>query len=220
MCIVADQQTAGRGRHGRTWISEKDAGLYFSIVLHPKIETKFLPLLTLMTSVVVYETLQELYKLKPDIKWSNDVLINEKKISGILAETTETKKGSAVIVGIGINLTSKHFPAELSESATSIEQETDQTPNLDELLNSLTQFLKYFYNIFQNEKGAENIREEWKQRSSYFSGKDVRVNLGNEVLYGKTCGLEENGALRITTKTGEIKIIQAGDVEKLRQSEQ
>lgn len=179
-----------------------------------------MPLLTLMTSIVVYETLQKLYKLKPDIKWSNDVLVDEKKISGILAETTETNKGLAVIVGIGINLTSKNFPAELSESATSIEQETDQTPNLGELLNSLTQFFQHFYNIFQNEIGAEKIREEWQQRSSYFAGKDVRVNLGNEVLYGKTCGLEENGALRITLKTGEIKIIQAGDVEKLRESEQ
>src|SRR5688572_14200132 len=78
LCIVARQQTAGRGRHGRTWVSGKDAGLYFSIVLRPNLDTKFLPLITLMAGVAVYDTLQEL-GLKPDIKWVNDVLVDEKK---------------------------------------------------------------------------------------------------------------------------------------------
>lgn len=216
MCVVANQQTAGRGRHGRSWISPKDSGLYFSIVLRPKIDVKFLPLLTLMTSVAVFEVLKELYNLQPDIKWSNDILIDEKKISGILAETAETNKGLAVIVGIGINLDSENFPAELSETATSIEQETNQKADYDELLNVLTHFFSYFYGIFQDENGAENIRQEWKRRSSYFSGKNVRVILENEIIYGITCGLEENGALKIKTKNGEVKIIQAGDVEHLR----
>ena len=218
LCVVARQQTAGRGRHGRTWISEKDSGLYFSIVLRPRVETKFLPLLTLMTSIVVYEVLKELYKLTPDIKWSNDVHIQNNKISGILAETTETKKGLAIIIGIGINLNSKNFPDELSETATSIEQETNLKPNLDELLNSLTHFFQYFYDIFQSENGVKTIRAEWAKRSSYFEGKDVRVNVGNKLIYGKTCGLAENGALRIRTKSGEIQIIQAGDVEQVRQT--
>jgi BirA family biotin operon repressor/biotin-[acetyl-CoA-carboxylase] ligase len=216
LCVVAQQQTAGRGRHGRTWVSEKDSGLYFSIVLRPKIETKFLSLITLMTSIVVYEVLQELYKLKPDIKWSNDVHINDKKICGILAETSETNKGLAVIVGIGINLTSKNFPAELSKTATSIEQETNQKPDKNELLTSLTQFFTYFYNILQSKNGAKRIGNEWANRSSYFEGKEVKVTLENKTIYGTTCGLEENGALRIKTGTGEIKIIQAGDVERLR----
>ncbi len=216
MCIVANEQTAGRGRHGRNWISAKDSGLYFSIVLRPKIETKFLSLITLMTAVVVCEVLKELYKLKPDIKWSNDVLVNEKKISGILAETVETNKGLAVIVGIGINLNSKNFPAELSETATSIEQETNRKPDYDKLLNSLTRFFIYFYEIFQNENGIEIIRKEWAKRSSYFEGKKVYVILENTIIYGITCGLEKNGALRVRTETGEIKIIQAGDVERLR----
>ncbi len=218
MCIVTRKQTAGRGRLGRSWVSEKDSGLYFSIVLRPKIETKFLPLLTLMASVVVYEVLKKLYKLKPDIKWSNDVHINDKKICGILAETTETNKGLAIIVGIGINLNSSNFPAELSETATSIEQETNQKPNHEELLHSLTQFFIYFYEIIQSENGAEKIRVEWAKRSSYFEGKNVLVKLENESFSGTTRGLEENGALRVETENGETRIIQAGDVEKLRKT--
>ncbi len=218
LCVVAHQQTAGRGRLGRKWISEKDSGLYFSIVLRPTIETKFLSLLTLMSAVVVFDVLENLYQLKPDIKWSNDVHINNKKICGILAETSETTKGTAIIVGIGINLTSSNFPFELNEIATSIEHETQQKPNTEDLLNSLTKFNKYFYDIFQDEKGAKVIREEWSKRSSYFEGKNVRVKLENESFQGVTFGLEENGALRVKTEKGEIKIVQAGDVEHLRKS--
>src|SRR5690606_31454803 len=103
LCIIARQQTAGRGRRGRTWISEKDAGLYLSIVLRPKLEPRFLPLITLMSGIAVHETLTEL-GMQPDLKWVNDVHINGRKISGILAETTDTPNGTAVVVGIGINI--------------------------------------------------------------------------------------------------------------------
>jgi len=220
LCIVAKQQTAGRGRHGRTWISEKDAGLYFSLVLRPTIENKFLPLLTLMSAVAVYEVLRKLYKLKPDIKWANDVHIDEKKICGILAEMAETKRGLAVVVGIGINLKTSNFPPELKVIATSIEQETDQKIDSDELLENLTKQLTKYYQILNNENGAEKIRQEWANRSTYFRDKSVTVKLENESVSGTTCGLEESGALRVETENGEIKIVHAGDVERLRKNEQ
>lgn len=211
LCIVARVQTAGRGRFGRTWISEKDAGLYFSIVLRPKIETRFLPLLTLMSAVAVYDVLSEVFGLKPDIKWANDVHINGKKICGILAETVETNKGLAVIIGIGINLKAANLSPEII--ATSIEEETKLKVNFDEVNEALTGFFAYHYERFE----AEIIRKEWTKRSSYAFGKEVRVILGYETIFGKTCGIEENGALRIETEKGEIKIINAGDVEQLRQ---
>jgi len=216
LCIVAKQQTAGRGRHGRTWISEKDAGLYFSLVLRPTIENKFLPLLTLMCAVAVYDVLRELYKLKPDIKWANDIHIDEKKICGILAEMTETKRGLAVIVGIGINLKSSNFPLELEAIATSVEQEINQEIDADELLENLTKHLAKYYQILESENGAEKIRREWANRSTYYRGKNVTVKLENESVTGTTRGLEESGALRIETENGEIKIIHAGEVERLR----
>ncbi len=219
VCIVAKQQTKGRGRHGRTWISEKDAGLYFSIVLRPNVEMRFLPLLTLMSAVAVAEVLRKLYALEPDIKWANDVHVNDKKICGILAEAVETIKGLAVIVGIGINLKSSNFPAELSNIAASIEAETNESPNINILLEILTAELARFYKIFSGADGAENIRREWTRRSSYAVGKEVKAILTGETIYGITCGIEENGALRIKQPTGEIKIIQAGDVERLRKSD-
>jgi BirA family biotin operon repressor/biotin-[acetyl-CoA-carboxylase] ligase len=171
-----------------------------------------------MTSIAVFELLSDLFKIRADIKWSNDVHVNDKKISGILAETVETNKGLAVVVGIGLNLKSKNFPNELKETATSIEQETNLEPEIDELLKSLTKLLNHYYSIIQNENGPRIIRDEWAKRSSYFNGKEVRVILENETIYGTTCGLEENGALKIRMDNNQIRVIQAGDVEKLRQS--
>lgn len=216
LCVVAARQTAGRGRHGRAWVSEKDAGLYFSIVLRPRIETKFLPLITLMTAVVVAELLAELYDLKPDIKWANDVHAGDKKICGILAEMSETHRGTAIVVGIGINLKSANFPPELKMTATSIEQESGSAPDAEILLRNLTRIFDEFYGVLSGADGAEKIRREWARRSSYFEGKSVRVISANETITGTTRGLEENGALRVETDGGELKIVQAGDVERLR----
>lgn len=215
LCVIADQQTAGRGRHGREWISAEGSGLYFSIVLRPKIEMRFLPLITLMTGVAVHDTLNE-FGLKPDIKWVNDILIGDDKISGILAETVDTSTGVAVIVGIGVNLTSSSFPEEIAETATSIEMETGNSVTADELAERLTHYLSYFYDILNDENGAGEIVHQWKQRSTYFSGKRVRVTLEHSAFEGTTDGLEENGALRVKTSNGSVTIVQAGDVERLR----
>jgi BirA family transcriptional regulator, biotin operon repressor / biotin---[acetyl-CoA-carboxylase] ligase len=211
LCVVARSQTAGRGRFGRTWISEKDAGLYFSIVLRPTMETRFLPLLTLMSAVAVHDVLSEVYGLKPDIKWANDVHINDKKICGILAEAVETNTGLAVIIGIGINLKSTNFPPGVI--ATSIEEETKLNVIFDEVHEALTRFFAYHYDNFD----AETVCREWTKRSTYAFGKDVRIVMNNEVIFGMTRGIEENGALRIETDGGKLQIIHAGDVEQLRQ---
>ena len=218
VCIIARQQTAGRGRHGRTWVSDKDSGLYFSIVLRPKLEARFFPLITLMTGVAVHDSFAEI-GLKPDIKWVNDILINGKKICGILAETVDTSKGLAVIVGIGINLKSSNFPLEIADIATSIKDETGRSLTGDEISAILTRFFGYFYDILSDENGPETIRDEWCKRSTYAIGKSVRIRLVNETITGVTDGLEESGALRLKSSTGEISILQAGDVEQLREFE-
>lgn len=215
VCVIADRQTAGRGRHGREWVSSEGSGLYFSIVLRPKIDMRFLPLITLMTGVAVHDTLKE-FGLRPDIKWVNDILIGDDKISGILAETVESPLGIAVIVGIGINLTSSNFPEEIATTATSIEMETGNTVTAGDIAERLTHYLSYFYDILNDEDGPADIVHQWRQRSTYFSGKRVRVTLEGTTIEGTTDGLEENGALRVKTADGSVTIVQAGDVERLR----
>lgn len=215
LCIVAREQTAGRGRYGRTWVSGKDAGLYFSIVMRPHIQTKFLPLITLMTGVAASDTLNE-FGIKSDIKWVNDIHVNERKICGILAETTETRDGIAVIVGIGINLRSTNFPPQIADLATSIEDSIPGAVSRDEVVETLTKYLLYFYDMLSTDNGPVRIIEEWRKRSTYFSGKYVRAELGNKTVTGITDGLEANGALRLRKEDGSVSILQAGDVERVR----
>ncbi len=216
LCVVAAQQTNGRGRHGRTWISEADTGLYFSLLLRPQIEARFLPLVTFAGAVAVFETLRK-FDLSPDIKWANDVHIRGKKICGILAETCETNSGLAIVLGIGINLRQANFPAELKETATSIEAETGIAPETEKLLETLTEFLSFYCRLLYEADGAEKIRAEWTRRSSYASGKKVRVLLENRTIIGTTRGIEADGALRVETENGDVEIVRAGEVENLRE---
>jgi BirA family transcriptional regulator, biotin operon repressor / biotin---[acetyl-CoA-carboxylase] ligase len=215
LCVIAFEQTAGRGRRGRAWISERGSGLYFSVVLRPKLEMRFLPLLTLMAGVAVHDTLAE-FGVDADIKWVNDLLADEKKIGGILSETIETNAGIAVVVGIGINLRFLTVPDEIAETSTSIEAQTGRQVESDQAAEILTRYLSYFYDILSRPDGQKAIVDQWRRRSTYFSGKDVRVTLSDGSFAGVTCGLEDNGALRVRTADGSIIVVQAGDVERLR----
>jgi len=223
LCVIARQQTAGRGRQGRSWVSEPDTGLYFSIILRPKIEREQLGLITLMAGVAVHDTLRD-FGLSPDIKWVNDVLVNEKKISGILAEAVETPTGLAVILGIGINIKRAGTP----ETATSIEIELsepgavatgflrDRTASTQTVEEELIQRIGHWNE--QLTSSVATILDAWRQRSSYFSGKSVRVTLADGVIEGVTDGLESNGALRVKLADGSVSIVHAGDVERLRKN--
>ena len=214
LCILARQQSAGRGRHGRAWISEPDSGLYFSIILRPKIEPRFITLITLMAGVAAYDTIAE-YGVEPDIKWVNDILVREDKICGILAESIETRTGSAVILGIGINLTSSSFPDDLRASATSIEMDTGKKIAPAEIAAHLTRHLTPFYKLLSD--GAYGaIIDHWRQRSSYYSEKAVRIESHGETFAGVSDGLEPNGALRVRMDDGSVRIVDSADVSRLR----
>jgi BirA family biotin operon repressor/biotin-[acetyl-CoA-carboxylase] ligase len=216
VCVVAAEQTAGRGRHQRQWISPKDAGLYFSIILRPQFEQSAWPLLTLMTAVAVHDALLEVCSLETDIKWPNDILVNEKKLCGILAETVETSLGRAVVVGIGINLTSKSFAPDLNGVASSVEAATGKIPDAEVLLEALIRGLITHYQRLKRQSGPEVIVDEWSTRSSYATGKHIQVSEDNEHFSGVTRGLEPDGALRVETHDGEIKVVRAGDVTLVR----
>lgn len=219
LCIVAREQTAGRGRLDRHWVSPKDAGLYCSILLRPQVDHSVWPLLTLMAGVAVHHALLDSCRLVTDIKWPNDILANGRKLCGILAETVETPMGRAVIVGIGINLNDRSFPSEFNQVATSIEAATGETPNMELVLNALIHAFTRQYEVLRQPAGAENIIAEWSANSSYGHGKQIQVVDSNETFAGTTRGLERDGALRVETDTGEIRIVRAGDVSSVRASE-
>lgn len=218
VCVVAGEQTAGRGRLQRQWVSPEGAGLYFSIIIRPQFEQNLWPLLTLMAAVSVHDALFNACALETDIKWPNDILANEKKLCGILAETVETSLGRAVVVGIGINLTKGSFPPELETIATDVETAGNQEPDLEVVLEALVRALASHYELLNQAAGPEEIIREWCARSSYSEGKLICVGgSGNsESLVGTTRGLERDGALRVETYAGEIKVVRAGDVTSVR----
>jgi BirA family biotin operon repressor/biotin-[acetyl-CoA-carboxylase] ligase len=216
LCIVAAEQTAGRGRMQRDWISPKNAGLYVSVLLRPTFAPETWPLLTLMTAVAVNDALRETCDLQTDIKWPNDILVNDKKLCGILAETFETSSGRAVVIGIGVNLSKESFPGELQQTATSVEEVTGRTANVDQLLQVVITRLISCYEILGTAQGPEEILAEWIKRSSYAEGKPIQVRETDKMFSGTTRGLERDGGLRVETSAGEIRIVRAGDVTSVR----
>ena len=216
LCIVAAEQTAGRGRLDREWVSPKAAGLYFSIVLRPTFSQSAWPLLTLMAAVAIHDALLASCAVQTDIKWPNDVLAADRKLCGILAETVETQTGRAVVVGIGINLTRFSVKSELENIATSIEAVTGQTPDLESVLSALQNALAGYYQILNAADGPERIIREWTARSTYANGKRLRVTNAGEVVEGISRGLERDGGLRVEIESGEVITVRAGDVSSLR----
>jgi BirA family biotin operon repressor/biotin-[acetyl-CoA-carboxylase] ligase len=216
VCIVAREQTAGRGRRQRAWVSPKDAGLYFSVVLRPQLDARAWPLITLAAALAVRDALAEVCTLETDIKWPNDLLADGRKLCGILAETVEGARGGrAVVLGIGINLTNRSFPVEISDTATSVEGQTGRAPELERLLTALTRSLALHYETLHAPGGASEILSAWEARSSFARERAVRVTLAGETFDGITRGLGDDGALRVETDAG-LRVVRAGDVTAVR----
>lgn len=218
LCVVAEEQTAGRGRLQRSWSSPKGAGLYFSILLKPVIPLLSWPLITFVAALAVGDALLDAFKLQTDIKWPNDLLAGERKICGILSETIETSEGRAAVIGIGINLTAGAYPAELKGVATSVSEETRQPADKELLLSSLQKALARWYATLQTDNGDQEILQTWISRSPYANGKVIEVRNGDESFQGITRGLELDGALRVETQNEGIRIVRAGDVVSVRSS--
>lgn len=213
--IVAREQTRGRGRLDRTWQSPRDAGLYMSLILRPKFELNAWPLITLVAALAVHEALIKACGVRADIKWPNDLCINDRKLCGILAETVETESGVAAVVGIGINLSSDGL-ASVPFEAVSVESVTGDRPVADSILTELLPSLGERYALLDSPAGREHLVREWCAHSSYAIGRRVRVTLSGDTFEGKTCGLEADGALRVETEDGSTRIVRAGDVTGLR----
>ena len=218
LCVVAREQTAGRGRHGRGWVSPKDAGLYLSVVLRPALEARFWPLVTLAAALAARDALAEACALEADIKWPNDLLAGGRKLCGILAETAEGSRGRAVVLGVGVNLTRGSLPPDMLDAATSVEEQTGREPDAERLLAALLRSLAPRYEALHAPGGAAAVTAEWEARSSFARGRRVRVALAAESFEGVTRGLGPDGALRVETDAGQLRTVTAGDVTALRRA--
>jgi BirA family biotin operon repressor/biotin-[acetyl-CoA-carboxylase] ligase len=202
--VVADEQTSGHGRHGRTWHSEKGAGLYATVVLRlPAVQAAELPIVTLALGLAAAETIQ----LGCDLRWPNDVLIREKKCCGIL---TQLHNG-AVVAGIGINVNQSAFPPDIAKIATSMRIESGSGAEIDRraLLTRLLDSIDTHCEILQNQ-GSDAIMRLFTRASSYVFGRRVRLEDTGET--GTTDGLDANGFLILRKDDGRRTTVLAGGV--------
>jgi BirA family biotin operon repressor/biotin-[acetyl-CoA-carboxylase] ligase len=212
--VIAEQQTAGRGRVGRAWHSEKSSGIYVSVLLRPTITPVQAPLMTLVAGLAARDAVAEQTGLATDLRWPNDLLLNGKKLGGILTEMhAEPDRVHFLVVGIGINVNHEEMPAEIASLATSLRIETGQTHSRTEVLVRVLRRLDGYYNEFL-QQGPEPILRRFAEVSSYFQNKRVRISTATETFVGVTEGLEPNGVLRVRRENGRIESVLAGDVHE------
>jgi len=211
--VVAEEQTAGRGRAGRSWTSEKSSGIYCSVLLRPNLPPAHAPLLTLVAGLAARDALAEELEASPDLRWPNDVLARGRKICGILTEMhAEPDRVHYAVVGIGVNVNHTKMPAELAEIATSLRMETGKFHSRIELLIRLLRHLDRYYNQFLAE-GSAPILRRFAEVSSFFQGKRVRITTATESFTGMTAGLEPSGVLRVERDDGRgTELVLSGDV--------
>ncbi len=211
--VVAEAQSRGRGRLGRVWESPPFVNLYLSIILRPNLAPAHAPQITLMAAVALAETVGAFLGRPPAIKWPNDILVDGRKLAGILAEAAcDSERVEFVVLGIGVNLNYgfDSMPAQLRERATSLTQLTGQPVARENLLRRLIQDLDRCYGELE-ESGFEVLRPRWEARLVW-RGRRVRVELGDQVLTGRVQGIEPSGALILEGDDGERRSIVAGDV--------
>jgi BirA family biotin operon repressor/biotin-[acetyl-CoA-carboxylase] ligase len=214
--VLAEEQTAGRGRAGRSWHSERAAGIYVTLLLRPRLAPVQAPLLTMMAGLSAQTAVQAVSGLAVDLKWPNDLLIRGKKAGGILTEMhAEPNQVRFVIVGIGLNVNQEKFSGELAALATSLRAETSKPQSRLDLLVRLLREFETDYNRFLKE-GAASVVERFEKVSSYAMGKRVRVSNGMEGFAGVTAGLAPEGLLRVKREDGQVVTVIAGDVTEAR----
>jgi BirA family biotin operon repressor/biotin-[acetyl-CoA-carboxylase] ligase len=219
--FFAEEQVAGRGRGGHIWHSERGSGIYCSVVLRPQrwlagdqpspISPGDALVLSLSSGLASQSALEEVSGIHPDLRWPNDLLLNGKKLGGILVElNAEAARVRYVVVGIGLNVNQEEFPPGLEAVATSLRRETGRRWPRLELAAALLKSLDREYRVFCAD-GRNEILRRFEASSSYVRGKKVRVEENG--FQGVTEGLDERGFLRVRTNDG-LRIVLSGGVRE------
>ena len=210
--VIADSQTGGKGRRGRSWHTPKGSSIAMSLILKPKLEAEYASMLTLVQAMAVAKAIEENCGLKAQIKWPNDILVNEKKVCGILTEMNmEGSKISSIIVGTGINVNQDCFPEEISEIATSLKKESGKVQSRENLIKRICELFEEYFEIFMASKDLSGIVEEYNLRL-ISAGRMVKVLDPKEEFTGEACGINALGEFLVKKESGEVVKVYAGEV--------
>jgi BirA family transcriptional regulator, biotin operon repressor / biotin---[acetyl-CoA-carboxylase] ligase len=212
LVIAADRQTAGRGRLGRVWSSPPGA-LCFSLLLRPKLPIDDLGLLSICFGVAAANAVRDITQLPVGLKWPNDLVINDKKLAGLLIETelhADVLDFAVLGMGINVNVPQLAFPPELQHQATSLLIETGNEVSKDALLQAiLLQSEKCYKQLLAQDYAA--LEQQWNELDAT-RGRRVRYSRAGEIIAGVAAGLAPNGALQVNTDQG-MQTVSSGEVE-------
>lgn len=214
--VIAETQTGGRGRLGRRWESPPGVNLYCSVIIRPPISPLHASQLTFLSAVAVSRAIEKTTPLRPLIKWPNDILVNGRKVAGLLNEmNAETDTIHCVVLGIGvnINMSREQFPEGLRQPASSLALECCATVDRREFTRTLLSELDTLYDGYLRD-GFAAVRDEWLARSMVM-GKRVRVSFGEGESSGEVAGIDADGALLLRKGDGSLERVLAGDVTVL-----
>ncbi len=210
--VTAESQTGGRGRKGRTWFSPSGAGVYLSLILRPPISPVEAPRITLIAGIAVAETLLETCPgLDAHIKWPNDVLVEGRKVAGILTEiSSDPDEVAFVVSGLGLNVNGRRFPEDLRGIATSLALETGRDLDRAALVRGILERYEHWYRVFLAD-GAPPILERWKALTRTL-GSRVSVEAGGGRISGTARDIGPNGGLLVEDDQGTMHVVFSGDV--------
>ncbi|MCE7792146.1 biotin--[Salipaludibacillus sp. CUR1] len=210
--VVADEQTGGKGRLGRVWDSEKGSGVWMSLVLKPQIDFRKAPQLTLLTAVAVTRAIESVSGLPLSIKWPNDLLVNGKKLCGILTEMqADPDRVQSVIIGIGLNVNHGAFPEDLSEIATSMNIEAGKPFNRAEVIAAILNEFSWLYRTYLSQ-GFSLIKPLWEAHAVSI-GKKIVARSTAGTTEGYALGIDGEGVLLLQDNQGETHRIYSADIE-------
>ena len=210
--FLAEEQTAGRGRGGHSWTSPPSLGIYCSVILRPALTPADALLLSLMAGLAVANAIEHVTRIKPDLRWPNDLLIGDKKLCGILTEmNAEVTRVRYAVIGMGINVNQWELPPELQGIATSLRIESGQEWSRVKLVTALLQSLDREYRALVSDAVAARgkILDRFEHASSYARGKRVTVEEDGG-FEGVTVGLDDRGFLRVQTSQGPRTVLSGG----------
>lgn len=213
--VIAEQQTAGKGRMQRPWDSQKGKGIWMTVIIKPNILPHQAPQFTLVTAVSIVQALKSLYKnFTPEIKWPNDILVSGKKCTGILTEMlAEMDAIQGLLIGIGINVNHKQedFPEEIQSIATSVAIEEGHAVDRAELVATILKYLEHYSDEYVK-NGFHDIKKIWEE-SSCTIGQRIKATTLREVIVGQAVGITNEGVLEIQLDNGEMKRVYSADIE-------
>jgi BirA family transcriptional regulator, biotin operon repressor / biotin---[acetyl-CoA-carboxylase] ligase len=211
--VFAEAQSRGRGRLGRKWLSPPRRGLWFSVLLRPDLRPQAATQLTVAAATALCRAIRAQTELKPKVKWPNDILINGRKVAGVLTElAAEIDHVKHLILGIGVdvNLSASEFPVELKKIATSLKIESGRHLNRLDLAAAILRELDADYQCIQRGRFAE-VADEWEEQCITL-GHRVRIHIGPREVAGRAEALDDDGALLVRTDHGHLERIIGGDV--------